>query len=86
MKDKSLILKKAAGIRRRRINVDAPEVWREVKDLGQLNGREYAQIMKKLFSMLGIKIEKSSHGKLRITEYLSKEQEQALLGDDNESS
>lgn len=84
MKDKSLVLKKLARGRRQKAIIDDPEIWKEVNDLGNLSGAEFAQVVKKMLNILGVKVEKSNHGKLRIMEYLSEEQEKALLGDNNE--
>lgn len=71
----------AGGTTKRRVRLDQPEEWRVVKNFSDLSGSSMFDVVKRLCELLGVKVEVSTHGNLRLSEYLTQEQEQALLGD-----
>lgn len=85
--DRSLILKKATTHRRRRFVKSKPtaqEEWLIVDESTYISDRTASNILFELCKMLGIKVEINTvTEKIRMSQHLTEEQEQILLGDDN---
>lgn len=60
-----------------------PETWHDVtQNIGALPSRHLATVLQLLFERIGYKVEKSTHGNIRLVEYLTQEQEDILLGNE----